>query len=149
MSILLNEKYLYDYRGGIRMITKNLEDAKLNRSIPEQLELPFNKSSEVVLDDHTGEVLDILDLNGYNDRVGEDVFDWTKVFGSGDIPIDNCAYMAIPIESMDKLETDLGLLKELVRVGQTDKAYRFIEILEEELFDKNGKEMYIDVRREV
>ena len=60
-----------------------------------------------------------------------------------------CAYMAIPIEAMDKLETDLGLLKELVRRGQTEKAYRFIEVLEEDLFDKNGiafKEDWNDIK---
>ena len=119
------------------MITKNLEDAKLNRSIPEQLELPF-----VVLDDHTSEVLDIFDREEYAQECMEAAI-------AKDFPYDPCAYIAIPIESMDKLETDLGLLKELIRRGQTEKAYRFIEVLEEELFDKNGiafKEDWNDIK---
>ena len=78
------------------------------------IETPVNPI-DVVLDDHTGEVLDILNPGGI----------YTE-----------CAYLAIPIEAMDKLETDLSLLKGLISVGQTDKAYRFIALLEEELFDK-------------
>ena len=93
---------------------------KHQEQVFEQLELPF-MDTDPWLDER-----DLSDIIREDQETYED---------------NPCAYMAIPIEAMDKLETDLGLLKELVRRGQTDKTYRFIEVLEEELFDKTTKEV--------
>ena len=110
------------------MTTRNLEDARLNRSIPEQLKLPFSPI-DVILDDHTGEVLDIFDREEYAQECMEAAI-------AKDFPYNPCGYCAIPIETLDVVESLLDDAKAALYVGRTQKAIAIIEKIKEELFEE-------------
>ena len=94
------------------MSTRNLEDARLNAT----------RVQDVVLDSHTGEVLDILPREVHLDTP-DDIFKSAEVGQQ----IESGAYVAIPIETLDNIVFLIDSARAYLYVGRTQDAMKSIE----------------------